>query len=290
VLDRRLAVGSIEWMAEVADVLPNVILARVLGLPDETSTILRKAGYGSVERIGGFVTPQRAAELGEAALDAAMLVAGEYERAKQDPRSFGDSMLAILTQAAAAGEISDEESLALMMLLVSAGGESTASLTGNAAYLLAVDHDSQDRLRREPDLIPTFIEEALRIEPSFRGHYRVATRDTSIGSTPIPAGGRVILAWSAANHDPEAFAEPVRVDLDRENPRNHVGFGWGIHLCVGAPLARVEARAAIRVLLRRTSRFSLASDFHGPRYQRSLMIRRLTELPLILEVQARKEG
>jgi cytochrome P450 len=99
----------------------------------------------------------------------------------------------------------------------------------------------------------------------------------------VPAGSRVVLAWGAANHDPDAYDDPVRVDLDRANPRTHVGFGWGVHLCVGAPLARVEARAAIRVLLRRTSRFSLAPDFAGPRYHKSLMIRRLTELPLVLE-------
>jgi cytochrome P450 len=281
----RLAVGTIEWMADVADLLPNVILARILGLPDDTATILRKAGYGSVERIGGFVTPARAAELGEAAVEAAMLIAGEYEAAKQDPDSYGDSMLAILARAATAGEIGDEESLAIMMLLVSAGGESTASLTGNAAYLLASDHEIQDRIRRDPALIPTFVEEALRIEPSFRGHYRVATNDTSIGGTTIPAGARVILAWSSANHDPATFADPNRVDLDRENPRHHVGFGWGIHLCVGAPLARAEARAAIRVLLRRTRQFALPSHFQGPCYHRSLMIRRLTELPLVFETE-----
>jgi cytochrome P450 len=286
-LDWHLPSGRVEWMAEVADPLPNVVLARVLGLPDDTAPLLRSAGFGSVERINGFITPERSAEIDAAVGEAMTLVVSEYERAKRDPGPSDDSMLGILAAAVDAGELSDAEALGTMVLLISAGGESTSSLTGNAAHLLAIDKVSQDRLRQRPDLLPTYVDEALRIEPSFRGHYRVANRDTTIGSTTIPAGSRVILAWGAANHDPEAYEDPVRVDLDRVNPRNHVGFGWGVHLCVGAPLARVEARAALRVLLRRTTRFSLASDFEGPRYHKSLMIRRLIDLPLALELPRR---
>ena len=282
-LDRHLAGGTIEWMAEVADPLPNVVLARVLGLPDDSAPLLRNAGFGSVERINGFITPERAAELDGVLGEAMMFVMSECERAKRDPDQFGDSMLAILAAAVRASETRDQEALEMITLLISAGGESTASLTGNAAHLLAVDEATQDRLRRHPELISIFVDEALRIEPSFRGHYRVATRDTTIGETATPAGSRVILAWGAANHDPHAYEDPMRVDLDQPNPRTQVGFGWGTHLCVGAPLARVEARAALRVLLRRTSRFSLAADFGGPQYHKSLMIRRLTRLPLRLE-------
>ena len=109
----------------------------------------------------------------------------------------------------------------------------------------------------------------------------MVTRDTVIGSTPVPAGSRLVLSWPAGNHDPTFYDHPEEIDLDRDNPRNHIGFGWGLHLCVGAPLARVEARAAMRVLLRRTRAFSPRIDW-TPRYHKSLMIRRLIDLPLLV--------
>ena len=143
--------------------------------------------------------------------------------------------------------------------------------------------DLQDRLRREPHLIPAFVEEACRIDPPFRGHYRHVISDTELGGVKVPAGSTVVLAWPAANRDRDAFPNPDDIDLDRPNPRQHVCFGWGIHLCVGAPLARVEAKVAFERLLARTKSFSVDPAAEPLRHHRSLMIRRLVELPLILE-------
>ena len=108
-----------------------------------------------------------------------------------------------------------------------------------------------------PSLVPTFVEEACRFDPPFRGHYRVATQDVELDGKSIPAGSHLILMWPAANRDSTAYDDPDEVRLDRPNPRHHVGFGWGIHLCVGAPLARVEAKVAIERLLARTRAFRL---------------------------------
>lgn len=279
--DAELAGGSIDWVSAVADPLPNVILARILGFADETAPLLRRAGFGSVERINGFISPERDAELDQDFAMGGALTFTEFSKAKESPELYGDSLLGLLAVAVADGEISDLEAMAIMGLMISAGGESTASLTGNAAHLLAVNPMVQEQLRDDPNLIATFVEEALRLEPSFRGHYRVVTRDTVIGDTPVRAGSRLVLSWPAGNHDPSFYTHPDEIDLDRENPRNHVGFGWGLHLCVGAPLARVEARAAIRTLLRKTKSFSTPSDW-TPRYHKSLMIRRLVDLPLLV--------
>jgi cytochrome P450 family 144 len=282
VLDRALAAGQIEWMIDLAEPLPMIMVARILGLDDAFAPALKEQGYASVEAISGFVTDERLAELGEPMMSVGPVV-DAYLAARESKQYDLDTLIGVCAQAAEAGELTDLEAFATLFLLVTAGGESTTSLTGTGARILAERPDLQDRLRREPHLVPAFVEEACRIDPPFRGHYRHVVRDTELGGTDIPAGSTLVLAWPAANRDQEAFPNPDEIDLDRPNPRHHVGFGWGIHLCVGAPLARIEAKVAFEQLLRRTASFSIDSAAAPPHYHRSLMIRRLVELPLVLE-------
>jgi cytochrome P450 len=282
VLGRALAAGHIDWMSELAEPLPMIMLARILGLDDACAPDLKEQGYASVEAISGFVTDERLAELGEPMMSVGPVV-DAYLAARESKQYDFDTLIGVCAQAAEAGELTDLEAFATLFLLVSAGGESTTSLTGTGVRILAERPDLQDRLRREPHLIPAFVEEACRVDPPFRGHYRHVVRDTELGGTHIPAGATLVLAWPAANRDREAFPHPDEIDLDRPNPRQHVGFGWGIHLCVGAPLARVEAKVAFEQLLRRTTSFSIDPAAAPLHYHRSLMIRRLIELPLVLE-------
>jgi AcrR family transcriptional regulator len=126
-----------------------------------------------------------------------------------------------------------------------------------------------------------FVEEALRLEPPFRYHMRHVANDTALGGVEIPVGATVILLWGAANRDAAMFDHPESIDLTREAPRRHVAFGRGIHHCVGAPLARVEARNVLSVLLARTSDITLDTQ-RQPRWVNSLMVRRHEELPVRL--------
>ena len=136
----------------------------------------------------------------------------------------------------------DAEALAVLHTLLSAGGESTTGLLGNAVRLLAENSDLQEHLRQHLGRIPMFVEEVLRLEPPFRYHMRVTTKDTHLGAVDIPADSTVLLLWGAASRDASVFERPDEIDLEREVPRRHVAFGRGIHHCVGAPLARIEAR------------------------------------------------
>jgi cytochrome P450 family 144 len=283
-LDTALSTGRIEWMSQLAEPLPMIMVARILGLADDAAPRLKEQGYASVEAISGFVSEARLAELGRPMMDVGPVV-DAYLEARGAQQYETDSLIGVCGQAVEAGELTDEEALAILFLLVSAGGESTTSLTGTGVRILAERPDLQERLRREPQLIPAFVEEACRIDPPFRGHYRHVITDTELGGVRVPAGSTVVLAWTAANRDADAFPNPDHIDLDRPNPRQHVGFGWGIHLCVGAPLARVEAKVAFEQLLARTTSFAI--DPLGPplHHHLSLMIRRLVALPLVLEAR-----
>ena len=282
VLDRALAAGRIDWMRELAEPLPMIMVARILGVPDDKAPALKEQGYASVEAISGFVTDERLAELGAPMMNVGPVV-DRYLEARSARHYDPDTLIGVCGQAAEDGELTDVEAMATLFLLISAGGESTTSLTGTGVRILAERPDLQDRLRREPHLLTAFVEEACRVDPPFRGHYRVATSDTDLAGVAIPAGSTLVLMWPAANRDAEVFDRPDEIDLDRPNPRQHVGFGWGIHLCVGAPLARVEAKVAFERLLARTKSFSIDPDAQPLHHHRSLMVRRLVELPLVLE-------
>jgi cytochrome P450 family 144 len=281
-LDDALPSGRIEWMSQLAEPLPMIMVARILGLPDAAAPALKEQGYASVEAISGFVSDERLAELGAPMMNVGPVV-DDYLAVRTAQQYDPNTLIGVCAQAAEAGELTDLEAFATLFLLVSAGGESTTSLTGTGVRILAERPDLQDRLRRDPHLVPAFVEEACRIDPPFRGHYRTVVRDTELGGVHIPAGATLVLAWPAANRDRDVFENAGEINLDRPNPRQHVGFGWGIHLCVGAPLARVEAKVAFEQLIARTTSFSIDPVAAPLRYHRSLMIRRLVELPLVLE-------
>lgn len=280
-LDDALATERVEWMSAIAEPLPSVMVARLLGLGDDIWPFLKETGFASVEQIGGFVSDDRRLELRDM-MTRLGPVADAYMAARDGGPVDPETVLGVVSNAVGTGDMDDIEAIGTLMLIVSAGTESTTSLLGTAAHILASRSDLQQQLRADPDLIETFVEEVVRIDPPFRGHYRRVTRDTTLHGVDIPAGARVILVWPAANRDPRGFQGPEEIRLDRVSPRQHVGFGWGIHLCVGAPLARLEARVTLERLLARTSSFSVDPAGGALRHHRSLMIRRLVELPLLL--------
>jgi cytochrome P450 len=278
-LEPGLSAGRIEWMQGLAEPLPMLMVTRLLGVADEDAATLKDQGYAAVELIGGFVTDED-----RPGLEAKLLELGPAIQAFTEARESGDpdpsTLIGRCAAASVAGELDDLEAFGILATLLAAGGESTTSLLGAGARILAEDRDLQSRLRSEPSLIPAFVEEVCRIESPFRGHYRKVTCDTTLGGVDLPAGARLVLVWPAANRSPELGGDAI--DLDRPNPRQHLGFGWGLHLCVGAPLARMEARVVFEELLGRTRsiRVEPSADV---RHHRSLMVRRLESLPLRLQ-------
>jgi cytochrome P450 family 144 len=133
----------------------------------------------------------------------------------------------------------------ILHTLLSAGGESTTSLLGNAARMLAEDSRLQRRLREKPQGLDVFVEEALRLESPFRQMMCSVPHDTTLGGVDIASGSTVLLLFAAGNRDPAQFDRPDEIDLARDSPKRHLAFGHGIHFCVGAALARIEAALAL---------------------------------------------
>jgi cytochrome P450 len=190
-----------------------------------------------------------------------------------------DTILLAVRRALDAGTLQMGEVQTILHTLLSAGGESTTSLLGNAVRMLAEDPELQQRLRDHPEDIDAFVEEALRLESPFRQMMRSVPHDTTLGGTDIEAGSTALLLFAAGNRDPAQFDEPDRVDLTRESPKRHLAFGHGIHFCVGAALARIEARAVLTELLEQTRNFTLDPD-HAPQWVDSLLVRRHEQLHL----------
>ena len=276
-LDRAISSGGVEWMESAAVPLPITVIANVLGMPTSDLDDLRRWGDAGVDLLSGVASIERMMECWQ---EMTGFLAYLRDRLA-DPEP--GSVTAEIANAVQTGGFTEREGVSLLLQLVIAGSESTASLIGSATLMLAEDGTLQKELRDTPERIPTFIEEALRLESPFRGHFRITTQETTIGGVTLPEGARVMLMWGSANRDPSAFPTPERIDLDRSHPKAHVGFGSGIHFCLGAPLARMETRVVLERLLARTSGFTAAEPQGQARYVPSLFVRRLARLDLNLE-------
>jgi cytochrome P450 len=173
-----------------------------------------------------------------------------------------DDLVAGLAAATVDGEqLSDDFVVGMVMLVITAGHNTTTSALGNSVLALARDHPLQQRLRAQPELLPAAIEEWLRLEAPQQSMRRVATRDVELGGHHIAAGERVELVFGAANLDPNVVESPEAFFLER-SPNRHLSFGRGIHSCIGAPLARLEIRVLLEELLSRTGHFDLTGSVH----------------------------
>lgn len=265
----------IEWMSAIGDQLPMTVVAGLIGLPGNDVARLMNWGYTSTELLAGVVTTER---LGAVVTASVELAGYLYEKLAIACAAPQDDLLGDLARACAAGDLSREVAVLILVQLVGAGGESTAGLLGNAARLLASDQSMQRRVRAEPGLLEPFLEEALRLESPFRAHHRHVVATTELGGVELPAGSHLLLMWGAANRDPAVFAEPDEIRLNRPVPRGHLAFGKGIHFCVGAALARSEARIALTALLERTHEFHLLPD--AAQWVPSIFVRRHQRLSL----------
>ena len=278
-IDSALRQQRVDFMPAVGNIVPITMIAQLIGFRDGDLGALLRAAFDSTALVGARLTLE---QLNSLLVKSAEINAWITKQLEAYGGDSDDVLLGTIAKGILDGAMSEGDGAIILQNLLSAGGESTTSLLGNSVRILAEHPEMQQQLREDPTLVPAFLEDALRVESPFRFLARHTTHDTELGDVEIPAGTTVLLFWGAANRDPDEFDAPSEVRLDRRIPRHHLAFGRGIHNCVGAPLARLEGRTVLSVLLERTSSFRLDPD-RPPQWFDSLQVRRHHSLPVVLE-------
>jgi cytochrome P450 len=276
-LDRVATRGEMDVVHDLAQPLPTIVIAELLGVPAADHARFRAWSDALVELLDplsgheGLDPPRRAtAEL------AAYLRTLLAERR----RAPCDDLLSAMSAAEEDGESLDEgELIALASLLLAAGNETTTNLIGNAVLLLLRHPDERKRLQDDLGLLPSAVEECLRLEPPVQLTDRAVVQPVELGGVRLAPGTMVAALLAAANRDPDQFPDPERFDVGRTENR-HFAFGHGNHFCLGASLARLEAQVALGALLRRFP--DLDGPPEPPGWKPSVVLRGPTALPVRL--------
>jgi len=278
-LDRAAEAGRLDLIADLGFPLPAIVIAELLGVPAEDRAQFR-AWSADLAAAGGLVrmAADGAERLSRARAGGAALNAYFRDIIRERRRAPRDDLVSRLTGVQSAeGTLSEEELVDTCALLLFAGHETTTNLIGNGMLALLRHPDELSRLRADPSLIGSAVEELLRYDSPVQMRVRVARETVEIGGRRIAKGQRVLILVGAANRDPARFPDPDRLDIARPDNR-HLAFGHGIHFCTGAPLARLEGAIAIRRLLRRFPRLELTTDQLA--WRETLTLRALNALPV----------
>ena len=273
-LDAVAHKGEIDLIRDYALPLPMILITEILGVPARDRDKFHKWSK-TIVSVNQFNSNWR--------VIPAIWMFNRYLRRfikmrRSDPK---DDLVSALIRAEEAGDkLSEDEMFAMVFLLLIAGHETTVNLIGSGVLALLEYPDQMEKLRQNPLLIKSAIEELLRYTaPVFLSTERYAREDVTIHGVTIPRGGMTLGVIASANRDETVFASPDRLDITRE-PNKHLSFGYGIHFCLGAPLARMEAQIAVNTLLKRMSGLRLKGSIESLRWRQSLILRGLEAMPV----------
>jgi cytochrome P450 len=255
-IETAVARGECDLVPIVALPMPALVLCVFLGLPTDDWSKLKSWSMAVIDaaRSGD---PAGHADANDALY--AYVTAVVEDRRKAPREASTDLITGLLELRVDGRRLDDNEVAGIIRLLLQAGHNTTTNGIGSAFRYLAVHVDEQARLRNDPSLVPTAVDEILRAFSPAQLLARTVEREVEIRGCPLHVGDKVGLFWASANRDPAAFDDPDRIDLTR-TPNRHVAFGYGIHRCIGAHLARLEMCIAVEEILARTSRFELIGD------------------------------
>ncbi|MFB9990912.1 cytochrome P450 [Deinococcus oregonensis] len=274
-LSAALRRGEADLIQDFALPIPLAIIGRILGVPGRDHprfSTWTRALVSIGDRNPLFVVP------------TILTFMAYMRRLIKERRAVpqDDLISALVAAQENSDAMSDDEVLSMIFLLLSAGHETTVNLIGSGALALMQHPDQLERLRADPKLIKPAVEELVRfVAPVEQGTERYAARDTEWAGVHIPRGELVIGILASANRDPAQFDGPDQLDVGRTNNR-HLGFGLGMHYCLGAPLARLEAQLALSALVQRAPQLKLAVPASDLTWRKSFIVRGLQRLPVTL--------
>ena len=270
--------GEMDLIDEFAYPLPVNVICDMLGVPVKDHERFKQWGLDIARGLDAIMLPPESEVAQRSMAGRRALAAYFRELIAQRRASPRDDMLSALIAAEEAGDkLNEDELLATCILLLVAGHETTVNLIGNGTLALLRHPAELRRLRDDPRIIGTAVEELLRFDGPVQRTARIPSADIVIGGRTIPKGEMVMPFLGAADRDSAQFPDPQRLDLTRADNR-HIAFGMGIHFCLGAPLARMEGQIAINTLLKRLPKLALATD--KPEFRQSLTLRGLQSLPV----------
>ena len=278
-VDRILRKSRFDMIEDLAVPLPVIVIAEMLGVDPERRADFKRWSDSAINvRPTKQLPDEEVRQILQNRREFRAYFEAMIEDRRRAPRE--DLVSDLCRAEAEEGSLRPEEVLAMTILLLIAGNETTTNLIGNGTLALLENPEAMSRLRREPALIPGFLEEVLRFNGPVKILTRRAAEEVTLSGVTIPRGAVVVTLIAAANRDPEAFPEPDRFDITREG-RGHVTFGHGIHFCVGAPLSRIEGRIAFEEIFRRLPPFSREPG--RVEWSAALGLRGLRALPLRFE-------
>ena len=238
----------VDLVAAFAAPLPVLVIADLLGVPTDRQEDFLRWGAAAAATLDPGLPLRRFLAADRAIRALHDFLAGHFARLRREP---GDDLVSRLVAASDEDALSDRELHATVLLLLGAGFETTVNLLGNAVVLLDAHRDQRNALLADPTGWPNAVEEVLRFDSPVQITGRTVRAGTELAGVPVRPGSRVTMLLGAANRDPDVFADPGRFDIGRANARDHLAFSAGIHYCVGAGLARMEAAVALRALTER---------------------------------------
>jgi cytochrome P450 len=277
-LDEVAEKGRMDVIGELGAPLPAIVTTELLGVPSRDWEKLKNWSTDFAEMLGNFQhNPGRAARVLRSVEEMTAYFREAVRRQAEEPT---EGLVNALASAEVDGDrFSEEEVVANIIVTMVGGLETTTNLIGNGLLSLLRNPAELERLRRDPELIPSAVEEMLRYESPSQHTARLAPQDLELGGQRIRERQAVIAVMGAANRDPARFPEPDRLDLGRQDNR-HLAFGWAGHFCFGAPLARIEGQIAFRTLLRRFPELRLEPQPLA--WRENLGLRGLKALPVSL--------
>ncbi|MGA0840206.1 MAG: cytochrome P450 [Pseudomonadales bacterium] len=278
-IERIADAGRCEFVEDFAERVPMTVIADQLGVPLTDYELFKRWSDAFVAQLSRLATPDEEVEAVKLIVQFQKYFAAKIEERRTDPQ---DDIISDIVHAKFENErpLDIPEMLSILQQLLVAGNETTTHCIAEGILLL-IDHPDQHALlKANPDLVTNFTEEVLRLATPTANMWRVATTDTEINGVAVPKGGMVQIRFSSADRDESVFPEPDRLDVTRPNVRSHIAFGHGVHMCIGASLARGELNVAFRALIEKLDNFALDCPREELHYAPNVLLRGLTKLPI----------